>query len=332
MGHREVSFGRSTSGKARGYVFVSSLVSYVDRIPMKIVSLLSAGTEIVCALGAGDALAGRSHECDYPTPVQRLPALTRPTFDVTVSSRDIDTAVRTRLAAGVPLYEVDIDLLQSLQPDVIITQSHCVVCAAGDHDLAAHCQVLKGKIVSLRAGSLEEIRRDVMRVGDAIGKTEAALDYLKRDAKRRAEIAQSVAGLPPPSVVVLEWVDPLFAMGNWGPEMVELAGGRCLLGSAGQHSAAIEPAPLLQADPDYIIIAPCGFDIHRTRREAAVLRSIPQWVTLRAVQTGKVFIADGNRYFNRSGTSITDSIEILAQILHGPPESPKPHVWQAWVP
>ncbi len=295
---------------------------------MNIVSLLSAGTEIVCALGAQDSLVGRSHECDFPAAVCSLPAITAPTFDITTSSRDIDAAVRARLATGEPLYRVDVALLEKLEPDVIVTQSHCVVCAAGDHDLARHCHRLQAKIVSLRAGTLAGIEQDVLRIGQAIGRENEALNYLTDDSRRRAAIGESVAGLRHPGVVVLEWMDPLFAMGNWGPEIVALAGGNCLLGNAGKHSAAILPEPLLQADPDFIIVAPCGFDMNRTRREAAVLSKIPGWNTLRAVRNRKVFLADGNRYFNRSGTSITDSIEILAQILHGPPESPNPAIWQ----
>jgi len=295
---------------------------------MKIVSLLSAGTEILCALGAGENLVGRSHECDYPPTVKSLPVITRPTFDITMSSRDIDTAVRRRLTSGEALYHVDIELLESLQPDVIITQSHCVVCAAGDHDLARHCRRLRGDIVSLKAGTLAEIQRDVRRIGEAIGKTTEARQYLEADALRRTKVAQFVAEKPRPGVVVLEWLDPLFAMGNWGPEMVELAGGFCLLGNAGKHSAAIDPQPLLEANPDIIIVAPCGFDIHRTRREAHVLQNIPGWNQLRAVQNHRVFFADGNRYFNRSGTSITESIEILAEILHGCGESSTPERWQ----
>ena len=296
---------------------------------MKIASLLSAGTEIVCALHAGENLVARSHECDYPPAITALPAITHPTFDITMSSRDIDTAVRNHLASGEPLYQVDIELLESLNPDVIITQSHCVLCAAADHDLAQHCQRLHGEIVSLKAGTLAGIQRDVLRVGDAIGKTSEARRYIESDLQRREKITQSVAGRPKPTVVVLEWVDPLFAMGNWGPEMVELAGGVCLLGNSGRHSTAIEAQRLLQADPDILIIAPCGFDITRARREAAVLELIAGWKSLKAVQQGKVFLADGNRYFNRSGTSLTDSIEILAQILHGSGKPADSTIWQA---
>ena len=296
---------------------------------MKIASLLSAGTEIVCALNGGENLVGRSHECDYPPTVTALPVITRPTFDITMCSRDIDSAVRRHLASGEPLYHVNIELLESLDPDVIITQSHCVLCAAADHDLAQHCQRLHGEIVSLKAGTLAGIQRDILRVGDAIGKTTEARRYVESDLQRREKIAQSVAGRDRPSVVVLEWVDPLFAMGNWGPEMVELAGGVCLLGNSGQHSSAIDAHRLLEADPDIIIIAPCGFDIQRARREAAVLEIISGWRSLKAVRDGKLFLADGNRYFNRSGTSITDSIEILAQILHGLGKPANSAIWQA---
>lgn len=295
---------------------------------MKIASLLSAGTEFVCALNAGGNLVGRSHECDYPPAVTALPVITRPTFDISMSSRDIDTAVRRHLTSGEPLYHVDIELLESLNPDVIITQSHCVLCAAADHDLAQHCQRLHGRIVSLKAGTLAGIQDDVVRIGEAIGKTTEARHYVEGDLQRREKIGRSVAGRDKPSVVVLEWIEPLFAMGNWGPEMVELAGGECLLGNSGQHSAAIGAQRLLEADPDIIIIAPCGFDIQRARREAAVLELIPGWKSLKAVRDGKVFLADGNRYFNRSGTSITDSIEILAQILHSSGKPADSAIWQ----
>jgi iron complex transport system substrate-binding protein len=285
---------------------------------MRVVSLLASGTEIVCALGAGDTLVGRSHECDSPAWVRTLPACTRAAFDVTVSSRNIDAEVRRRLKAGEPLYHVDTDLIRRLAPDLLITQSHCEVCAVTPGDVArAGCTVVADQIVALSAGSVAGIYDGIRTAADSLGRAPAG-DALIADMQGRINaVTAAVRDRPAPTVVVLEWTDPIFAMGNWGPELVEAAGGRPLLGEKARHSAAIAWERVREANPDYLIVAPCGFDLDRTIREVPVLEALPDWVNLTAVKTGRIVLADGNKYFNRSGTGIVQTVEILAEILHG---------------
>ncbi len=284
---------------------------------MKIASLLAAGTEFVCALGAGEFLVGRSHECDNPSWVKRLPALTAAAFDTSVTSRQIDAEVNRRLRAGESLYCVDQTAIGALEPDLIITQSHCPVCAVSHHDLTQEACQLPGRTISLQAGSLAGIERDIRLIADALNRHAAGQDLIDLQRRRQARIHANLAGRDKPTVVVLEWIDPLFAMGNWGPELIDLAQGQPLLGNRGQHSRAIEWSALAAADPEVLIIAPCGFSLERTRAELPALTQHEQWHTLQAVRNGRVFLADGNLYFNRSGTSLTDTVDILAEILHG---------------
>ena len=284
---------------------------------MKIVSLLAAGTEFVCALGAGEYLVGRSHECDNPSWVKRLPVLTAAAFDTSVSSRRIDAEVNRRLRAGEPLYCVDQAAIAALEPDLIITQTHCPVCAVSHQDLTREVCPLPGRIISLQAGGMEGIDRDIQSIAAALNGHAAGQELIDLQRGQQARIHAALARRERPTVVVLEWIDPLFAMGNWGPELIDLAQGRPLLGNRGQHSRAIEWSALAAADPEVLIIAPCGFSLERTRAELPALTRHDQWHTLGAVRHGRVFLADGNLYFNRSGTSLTDTVEILAEILHG---------------
>lgn len=297
---------------------------------MRVVSLLASGTEIVCAIGAGEALVGRSHECDNPAWVRRLPACTGPAFDIAVPSREIDAEVRRRLKASEPLYHVDADLIRSLEPDLLITQIHCEVCAVTPADVTrAGCSVLTDQVVALSAGSVAEIYDGVRSVANAMGET-AAGEALIIDMQRRIDaVTAAVRGRPVPAVVLLEWTDPIFASGNWAPELIEAAGGRPLLGEKGQHSAAIAWARVLDADPDYLIVAPCGFDLERTLQEVSFLETLPNWFDLTCVKRGHVAFADGNKYFNRSGTTIVETVEILADILH-PDRSTSRWHGEAW--
>jgi len=285
---------------------------------MRIVSLLASGTEIICALGAGDALVGRSHECDNPPWVRTLPACTRPAFDVTGSSRAIDTEVRRRLKAHEPLYIVDADLIRRLDPDVLITQVHCDVCAVTPDDVSrAGCGAEATRVVSLSAGSVAGIYEGIRTVARALECSQAG-DALIADMTQRIEgVTARVRGRPAPTVVLLEWTDPLFAAGNWTPELVAAAGARLLVGEPGQYSSAIPWTRIVDADPDYLIVAPCGFDLERSMREVPVLEALPGWFDLRAVRTRHVAFADGNKYFNRSGTALVGTVEVLAEILHG---------------
>jgi iron complex transport system substrate-binding protein len=285
---------------------------------MRIVSLLASGTDIVCALGAGASLVGRSHECDNPGWVRRLPVCTRAAFDVAGSSRAIDAEVRRRVKCGEPLYYVDADLIRRLAPDVVITQTHCEVCAvtpedvtrAGGAGLAAH-------VVALSAGSVAGIHDGIRCVAAALGRPGAGDALIASMHERISAVTAAVRGRPVPTAVLLEWTDPVFLSGNWTPELVEAAGGRPLFGEHARHSASTPWDRVVEADPDVLIVAPCGFDLERTLREVDVLEALPHWFSLSAVRRGRVALADGNTYFNRSGTTIVETVEILADILHG---------------
>jgi iron complex transport system substrate-binding protein len=299
--------------------------------PLRIVSLLASGTELVCALGAGDRLVGRSHECDHPAWVTRLPAVSAPTFDITGESRAIDARVRERLTRGEPLYRIDEALLARLAPDLLITQTHCMVCAVSPADLAhmTAAQAAPDQVAALRGGTLEGILEGFGDVARALG-LGAEGDALIAGLRARVERLQAVtAAVPHPTVVCLEWIDPVFAMGNWGPELVEIAGGVSLLGSLGEHSATTPWEAVRAADPDVLVVAPCGFGMERAQSEMHVLEAQPGWRDLRAVKAGRVYVADGNLYFNRSGPSLFDTPEILAEILH-PASFPARHRETAW--
>jgi iron complex transport system substrate-binding protein len=299
---------------------------------MRIVSLLASGTEIACALGAGDALVGRSHECDNPKWVRRLPACTRPVFDVSSSSRAIDTEVRRRLKEGEPLYDVDASLIGELGPDILITQVHCDVCAVTPADVTrAGSSTVGAQVVALSAGSVAGIHDDVRKVARALGR-EAAAESLITDMQRRIDAVRArVAERPAVSVALLEWTDPVFTAANWAPELITAAGGRPIGSNQGEHSTTVPWQRIVDANPDYIIVAPCGFDLERSTREAAVLERLTDWFNLSAVRSGRVAFADGNKYFNRSGVTIVETAEILAEILH--PECVTPR-WRgtAWRP
>ena len=300
--------------------------------PARVVSLLASGTELVCALGAGERLVGRSHECDYPPWVKRLPAVSRPTFDITGTSLEIDERVRERLHAGKPLYEVDDAAIVALAPDVLITQTHCEVCAVSPGDLAhgrLSAQLLRKQVVALETGSLDAILEgflSVARVLDLAAEGAALVSDLRG---KLAALVAVTRTLTHPSVACLEWIEPIFAMGNWGPEIVELAGGASVLGTPGAHSAATAWDAVRAADPEVLVVAPCGFGLDRTLAEMHLFPRRPGWGDLRAVRDGRVYVADGNLYFNRSGPSVFETPEILAEMLHPKTFAPK-HEGSAW--
>lgn len=297
---------------------------------MRVVSLLASGTEIVCALGAGGSLVGRSHECDNPPWVAALPACTRPAFDIEMPSGRIDAEVRRRLEEGEPLYHVDTARIDSLRPDLLVTQAHCEVCAVTPADVGRAGCVAAGQVLALSAGSVEGIYDGVAAIGRALGREGAAAELVDAMRRRIAAVHDAVRDRPAPGVVVLEWTDPIFAMGNWGPELVDAANGRPVLGERGEHSAAIDWDRIRQADPEWLIVAPCGFDLARTRREVPTLEALPGWTDLRAVRDRRVILADGNRYFNRSGTTIVETVEILAEILHGFAAGHRGRAWESY--
>ena len=285
---------------------------------MRILSLLASGTEIVCALGAGDSLVGRSHECDNPAWVRSLPCCTEPAFDISVSSGAINAEVNRRIRSGEPLYQVHNELIRELRPDVIITQAHCEVCAVSPGDIErSGCEVFDSKIVTLNASTVDGILDSISQVAGALGLSATGMALVGEERQRLENVRTKTSGLRQPSVVMLEWTDPIFAMGNWGPELVEFAHGDLRIGGKGQYSTAIAGERVLEADPEYLIVAPCGFDLPRTLREQPVLESYTWWSQLQAVRSGKVAFADGNLFFNRSGMTISHTAEIIAEILHG---------------
>lgn len=287
---------------------------------MRVVSLLASATEIVCALGAGEMLVGRSHECDNPSWVRRLPACSQPAFDISISSKEIDTEVRRRLREGEPLYLLDTELIRELNPDLVITQAHCEVCAVtpGDLERSGACALAVDQL-ALSASSVQGILESILQVAQRLGIDERGHAVVERERRRLQIVTEQTAGSRRPTVVMLEWTDPMFAMGNWGPELVEIANGELLLGRKGEYSTAIPAEKLRAADPEFLIVAPCGFNLERAQKEQAVLERHPWWFELQAVRHGNVAFADGNLFFNRSGMTIFQTAEIIAEILHGIP-------------
>jgi iron complex transport system substrate-binding protein len=263
-------------------------------------------------------LVGRSHECDNPQWVRKLPACTRPAFDISLSSGKIDAEVRRLLKAGEPLYHVDTQLIRQLRPDLLIAQAHCEVCAVTPADVErAGCDVLAAQVLALTAGTINGIHAGIRTIARALELRAAGETLIVSMNDRIHCVTDAVRSRPAPTVVMLEWTDPLFSMGNWGPELVEAANGRVLLGEKGRHSQAISWGAVREADPDFLIIAPCGYDLPRALAELPLLECLPGWNDLRAVRAGRVAFADGNLYFNRSGTTIVETVEIIAEILHG---------------
>jgi iron complex transport system substrate-binding protein len=299
------------------------------------VSLLASATEIVCGLGAQDTLVGRSHECDNPEWVRKLPACTSPAFDVNVSSREIDAEVRRRLAAGEPLYHVASNLIRELRPDLLITQAHCQVCAVTPDDVQrAGCSSPAAQVIALTAGTVQGIFDGITIVAAALHCVQGGTNLVARMRRQMDDVTAAVHNRPAPTVVMLEWTSPIFSMGNWGPELVAAANGKALLAEPGRHSCAIPWEQVRKADPDYLIIAPCGYDLERTCRELPILEAYPGWSQLRAVKAGRVALADGNKYFNRSGTTIVETVEIIAEILHGSGANQhwRGKAWRPYVP
>lgn len=287
---------------------------------MRIVSLIASATEIVCSLGCAAQLVGRSHECDYPPGVARLPTCTGPRFDIHGTSAEIDARVKSILQDALSVYQVDADKLRALRPDVIVTQSHCEVCAVSEKDVQqAVCDWIdsRPKIVSLAPNALADVWASIQQVADALHVPERGAAVVAGLQERVDRIAAAANGLTErPTVACLEWLDPLMAAGNWLPELVALAGGVNLFCAAGQHSPKMTWAELVARDPDVIVALPCGWDIPKARQEIAVLERQPDWPRLRAARTGRVYLTDGNQFFNRPGPRLVESLEILAEILH----------------
>ncbi len=286
----------------------------------KVVSLLASATEIVCALGGESSLVGRSHECDYPPFVHQLPVCTSAYVDASCPSLEIDQSVKEHLSSGLPIYRVDRERLEALRPEVIVTQSHCEVCAVSRKDVEAALgpELLQSAdIVSLRPNRLEDIWNDFAMVAQAMKIPDRGQRLIDTCQERMAAISRKTATVAhPPRVACIEWIDPLMAAGNWVPELVQMAGGVNLFGQAGVHSPWMEWNDVLEKDPDVLVILPCGFDLPRVQKEMTALTERKEWLSLRAVRDHRVFLVDGNQYFNRPGPRVVESLEILAECLH----------------
>jgi iron complex transport system substrate-binding protein len=286
----------------------------------RIVSLIASATEIVCALGFEDQLVARSHECDYPPSVKHLPQVTSPKFNVEGSSDEIDSRVKAIVQEALSVYRVDSAALEALRPTHLVTQSQCEVCAVSLRDVEqAVCEMVSTRpaIVSLEPNALADVWADIERVAVALDAPERGRELNARLQRRMDEItrrAREVAARP--SIACVEWIEPLMAAGNWMPELVEMAGGVNLFGEAGKHSPWMTWEEVVRKNPDVIFVSPCGFDIARTMEEMHLLSGKPEWSQLNAVQAGRVFVADGNQYFNRPGPRLVESLEILAEMLH----------------
>ena len=286
----------------------------------RIVSLIASATEIVCALGFEDCLVGRSHECDYPPAVERLPVCSSSKVDVDGSSRAIDDQVRSIVADALSVYRVDGRLLDELAPTVIVTQTQCEVCAVSLKDVEeAVCELVNSepRIVSLAPMDLGDVFTDIRTVAEAVGCPERA-ERLNAGLTARLDAIRERSGqlAERPTIACIEWIDPLMHAENWVPELALIAGGSVMLGEAGRHSGYFEFEQLVEVDPDVIAVMPCGFDIPRTAAEMPALAAQPGWSDLSAVRNGRVFLTDGNQYFNRPGPRVVESAEILAELLH----------------
>jgi iron complex transport system substrate-binding protein len=300
----------------------------------RIVSLIASATEIVAALGFEAQLVGRSHECDYPLGVERLPACSAPRIDVNGTSRQIDDRVKDVLRSALSVYTVHTDVLDRLAPTHIITQTQCEVCAVSLKDVEkAVCEMVASRpqVVSLEPMCLADVWTDIRRVAAALDVAERGEELVASLQRRLEAVSAGVSSLDErPTIACIEWIDPLMCAGNWVPELVAIAGGRDVLGTAGKHSPYITWDDLRRADPGVIAIMPCGFDIPRTRSEMHVLTERPEWRSLRAVREGRVYVTDGNQYFNRPGPRLVESAELLAELLH-PGQCRFGHEGTGWV-
>ena len=277
--------------------------------------------------GAGDSLVGVTHECDFPTGVERLPKLTSSKIGASLTSAEIDAAVRTLTDSG-SIYALDASLLEELRPDLVITQGLCEVCAVSANVVERAVAGLERRpeVISLDPVSLDDILRDAVRVGEALGRGDEARTKVAASRERIARVEEAVVGLPRPRVGCIEWLDPPFSAGHWVPEMVGIAGGEELFAGPGDPSARLAWDEVFEAAPEALVLMPCGFDARRTVEEAKVLPELRGWDGLPAVREGRVWAVDANSYFSRPAPRLVEGVEILARLLHPGafPDGPNP--------
>jgi iron complex transport system substrate-binding protein len=277
---------------------------------VRVVSFLPAATEIAYALGAGDCLVGRSHECDYPPQVKELPVVSRPSLAIDqLAQSEIDAAVSDKLASGQSLYLVDEQLLRQLRPDFVFTQDLCQVCAPSGNELTRALAEMSPRptMIWLTPRNLSEIEENILSIGDATGTIETATELIERNRRRIARVEDAVSGARPRRVVFLEWVDPFFCAGHWVPEMITAAGGVDPIGQAGGDSHRMTWDDVIDAEPEMIIVAPCGYGLADSMKIASNFRNRT---------SASVYAVDANAYFARPGPRVAEGIELLAHIFH----------------
>jgi iron complex transport system substrate-binding protein len=285
----------------------------------RIVSFLASGTEILVALGLEDQIVGISHECDYPPEVLDRPRLSRPRFDPQgLDSGEVDRAVRAAMQEHGSVYEIDREMLRHLNPDMILTQSVCEVCAVPTPGVRAIASELglHAEVVSLDAHTMSDIFASIEQVAAAAGVPQRGAVVVSLMRRRLDAVRDAVSDAGRPSVLGLEWLDPPFAPGHWVPEMIDAAGGTCMLGKAGSHSDQVSWEQVHDLDPDVLLIMPCGYDVDRSRQDADQHAAELQRAAPRAIEEDRAFVVNGSSYFNRSGPRFVDGVEILAGLLH----------------
>lgn len=276
----------------------------------RIVSFLPSATEIAFTLGAGADLVGRSHECDYPVEVKSLPIVSKPALPIgEMSQQEIDSAVASHLASGQSLYHVDEILLRDLQPDVVLTQDLCQVCAPSGNELTQALKTLQSKpeVLYLTPRNLAEIEDNIREVGRVVRRADEADALIERNHQRIRSVAEAVRGAEVTRVAFLEWTDPPFCPGHWVPEMIALAGGSDLNGRSSADSVRLSWEDVVAAAPEIVIVAPCGYGLDQSADAARHIPSIPG---------ARIFAVDANAYFARPGPRVAEGIELLAHIFH----------------
>jgi iron complex transport system substrate-binding protein len=286
---------------------------------MRIVSLLPAATEILYALGLEDALVGVSHECAYPPAVRGKPVVMHGVVPTeTMTQAQIDLEVTRRLHAGEPLYEMDVEALSALAPDLVITQELCEVCAASPRDLAGALAVLarRPQVLQLTPRSLDGILENIREVGAATGRAAAAEALAASCAARIAAVgARAALATERPRVFCMEWLEPPYCSGHWVPEMVELGGGVDALSRKGTDSVRVPWEAVLDWAPEVLVVMPCGYGLEAVQRQAEMLPALPGWTDLPAVRDGRVFAVDADAYFARPGPRIVEGLELMAHLI-----------------
>ena len=300
----------------------------------RIVSLLPSCTEIICKLGYREHLVGISHECDYPNSISGLPVLTKARLSSEGTSIEINQSVTDLLQRGLSVYDVDASLLKSLSPDIIVTQAQCEACAVSldqVQDIVSNWTLNQTEIISLEPNTLNEVWLGFDIIAKAMDAPESS-SILKSEINERFKLLKDkLKGTEQkPTVLCIEWIEPIMVAANWVPELVGLAGGKNVMSVSGTDSNFCSWDEIKQTNPDIIIMMPCGFGIKRTLEDIHYLQNRKGWQELKAVKENKVFVVDGNQYFNRPGPRLVDSAEILAEVIH-PEYFERKYPEDAWI-